>query len=137
MGYGPITHFSDIEAWKIGRKVRRQIYIITRQLPQEELYNLSSQMRRAAVSVTANIAEGYGRYHFQETIQFCRQSRGSLYELQDHLLTCLDEHYITDEEYQQNYLLIENCIKALNGYIRMLQRQREQQRREQGTGNRK
>ena len=47
-------------------------------LPEEEKYNLSSQMRRAAVSITANIAEGYGRYHYQENIQFCRQSRGVL-----------------------------------------------------------
>ena len=123
--YGPIKHFTDIEAWKIGREIRRQIYAIVKRLPKEEEYNLSSQMRRAAISVTANIAEGYRRYHYQETIQFCRQSRGSLYELQDHLMTCLDEGYITREECKKMYLLIESGIKALNGYIRMLQAQKE------------
>jgi four helix bundle protein len=124
-GYGPIKHFTDIEAWKIGREIRRQVYAIVKRLPKEEEYNLGNQMRRAAISVTANIAEEYGRYHYQETIQFCRQSRGSLYELQDHLMTCLDESYITREECKTTYLLIESGIKALNGYIRLLRTHKE------------
>lgn len=74
--------------------------------------------------MTANIGEGYGRYHYQENIQFCRQSRGSLYELQDHLMTCLDEGYITGHEYEEVYALTESGLKASNGYIRMLQKQK-------------
>jgi len=122
--YGPIQHFTDIQAWKIGREIRRRVYAIVKRLPKEEQYSLGSQMRRAAISVTANIAEGYGRYHYQENIQFCRQSRGSLYELQDHLITCLDEGYTTRQEYEEVYALTESGLKAFNGYIRMLQKQK-------------
>lgn len=61
--YGPIQHFTDIQAWNIGREIRKRVYAIVKRLPKEEQYSLGSQMRRVAVSVTANIAEGYGRYH--------------------------------------------------------------------------
>ena len=88
--YSKISHFTDIEAWKIARRLRAEVYEIIRKLPSEEKFDLGSQMRRASVSCTANIAEGYGRFHFQENIQFCRISRGSIYETQDHLITCLD-----------------------------------------------
>ena len=56
MGYGPITHFTDIEAWKLARKLRVAVYSIIKKLPAEEKYDLASQLRRAAISCTANIA---------------------------------------------------------------------------------
>ena len=82
-------------------------------------------MIRASRSSTANIAEGYGRYHFQENIQFCRQSRGSLYELMDHILTAEECEYIDQEEYE--YLIDEvvSAIRLLNGYIKYLKTQKE------------
>ncbi len=130
MSYVPIRHFSDIEAWKMGREVRKSVYQVVGKLPEAETYALGSQMRRAAVSITANIAEGYGRYHYNENIQYCRQSRGSLYEIQDHLLTCLDESYISKEEYEDLLAMTEKCAKLLNGYISMLQKRRNME-----TGN--
>ncbi len=75
-------------------------------------------MRRAAVSVTANLAEGYGRFSYQENMQFCRQSRGSLYELRDHLTTALDAGYITQEEYTRYDGQAISVAKLINGYIR-------------------
>jgi four helix bundle protein len=84
---------------------------------------LASQLRRAAISCTANIAEGYGRFHFQENIQFCRISRGSMYEIQDHLLTSLDNEYIAKEEYESIWDLSVNAIRVLDGYIRYLKKQ--------------
>jgi len=123
MGYGPIKHFTDIEAWKLARKLRIAIYSVIKKLPNEERYGLISQLRRAAISCTANIAEGYGRFHFQENIQFCRISRGSVYEIQDHLITCLDNQYIVKEEYEIILNLSENAIRALDGYIRYLKKQ--------------
>ncbi len=81
-------------------------------------------MRRAAVSCTANIAEGYGRFHFQENIQFCRQSRGSMYETQDHLITCLDNGYISQEKHDAAWTITEDAIKVLDGYIRYLKGQK-------------
>lgn len=122
--YGKINHFTDIEAWKLARKLRVEIYKIVKELPPEEKFDLGSQMRKAAVSCTANIAEGYGRFHFQENIQFCRQSRGSMYESQDHLITCLDNRYMTKETYDFVWKISEDAIKVLDGYIRYLKKQK-------------
>lgn len=122
--YGKINHFTDIEAWKLARKLRVEIYKIVKELPPEEKFDLGSQMRKAAVSCTANIAEGYGRFHFQENIQFCRQSRGSMYETQDHLITCLDNGYISKEKYDFVWKISEDAIRVLDGYIRYLKKQK-------------
>ncbi len=124
--YGKINHFTDIEAWKLARKLRIEVYRIVKELPSEERFDLGSQMRKAAVSCTANIAEGYGRFHFQENIQFCRVSRGSMYETQDHLISCLDNKYITQDEYDATWKLSENAIKVLDGYIRYLNKQKSE-----------
>jgi len=62
MGYGPITHFTDIEAWKLARKPRVAVYSVIKELPTEERYDLASQMRRAAISCSANIAEAMVSY---------------------------------------------------------------------------
>lgn len=86
-------------------------------LPEQERFNLASQMRRAKLSITNNLAEGYGRYHYQESIQFCRQARGSIYELIDDFNECHDEGYISeatrDEFKKDAYRLIKviNSIK--------------------------
>jgi len=82
-------------------------------------------MVRASRSVTANIAEGHGRYHFQENIQFCRQARGSLYELLDHLTVALDENYISDDIFNNFKNKIFSIVKILNGYISYLKKQKE------------
>jgi four helix bundle protein len=86
---------------------------------------LVNQIKRATRSVTNNIAEGYGRFHFQENIQFCRQARGSLYELIDHLIISYDEKYISEKKYYDLKFKIYNIIKILNGYISYLKRQKE------------
>ena len=83
-------------------------------------------MRKAAVSSTSNIAEGHGRYHFQENIRFCRISRGSLYEIRDQLITCFDEKYITRDHFSRVYELAIQAAKTLNGYIRYLRNQKNQ-----------
>ena len=77
-------------------------------------------MRRASRSITHNIAEGYGRYHYQENAQFCRTARGSAYEILDQLIVSLDEKYISKEKYEALKALTTNCIKILNGYINYL-----------------
>ena len=128
MGYGPIAHFTDIEAWKLARELRIAVYSLIEKLPTEEKYNLASQLRRAAISCTANIAEGYGRFHFQENIQFCRISRGSMYEIQDQLITCLDNEHIAKEEYETIWDLAKNAIRVLDGYIRYLKKQQSTKR---------
>ncbi|MEW6245565.1 MAG: four helix bundle protein [Nitrospirota bacterium] len=89
-----VKTFQDLEVWQVGRRIRSQLYGVANRLPDCERYNLSAQIRRAAVSLTSNIAEGYGRYHFKENVKCCRISRGSAYELIDHLIACQDERYL-------------------------------------------
>ena len=73
--------FEELDCWKACREVRKFVYELVKKYPKEELYGLVQDMRRAARSTTHNIAEGFGRYHFKENIQFCRHSRGSLHEI--------------------------------------------------------
>jgi len=120
-----IKTFEDLDVWKLARDLRREIYKITKTYPKEETFRLVDQMRRAAISSTANIAEGFGRFHFQENIQFCRQSRGSLYEIIDHLITSNDEGYLPDEKYESLKSHTYRTIKVLNGYIAMLKKKKE------------
>jgi four helix bundle protein len=82
-------------------------------------------MRRAAISATANIAEGFGRYSYQENIQFCRQSRASVYELRDHFTTALDAGYIPEEEFARLEKRAMSVIKLLNGYLRATKNRKE------------
>ena len=93
--------------------------------PKEERFGLVDDMKRAARSTTHNIAEGFGRYHFQENIQFCRISRGSLCELIDQLITSRDEGLITDSDYEKGRELIDRALALLNGYINYLSRQKD------------
>jgi four helix bundle protein len=83
---------------------------------------LGFQIRRAAISITANIAEGYGRYHYQEGIQFYRIARASLYELKDHLISCYDLKLISLESYSEGIHQIETAKKILNGFIKYIQK---------------
>jgi four helix bundle protein len=112
--------FEDLEIYRKAREYRRKIYEMMRKLPLEEKYNLDPQMRKAVVSITNNIAEGHGRYHYQENIQFCRQSRGSLEEIIDDLNVCLDEQYFPEDFINGLKTSGYELLKALNGYIKYL-----------------
>lgn len=114
----PIKDFKDLELWKAARSLRHELYKLAGKLPDLEKFGLASQIRRAAVSVTANIAEGFGRFGYQENAQFCRQVRGSLFELRDHITTCLDEGYLTAEESARIEQLAHSVGRLLNGYLR-------------------
>ncbi len=115
--------FEDVKAWQLARNFRKNIYSITKQFPKEELYCLTSQMRRATVSIHSNIAEGYGRYNFQENIQLCRIARGSLNEVLDQLYAASDEKYINNEQFNSLRIEGRNIELALNGYIGFLKGQ--------------
>ena len=97
------------------------MYALVGSFPIEEKFGLVKQLRYAAISTTANIAEGFGRYHYQENIQFCRISRGSLFEILDHLITSMDSGYITAEQFNHGRSRTLYAIKVLNGYLKMLQ----------------
>lgn len=111
--------FEDLAVWQRCRGLRKKISALVRDFPKRDQFRLVDQMIRASRSVTANIAEGYGRYHYQENIQFCRQARGSLYELLDHFTVALDEEFQAE---------IFELVKLLNGYIKYLQKAKEDDR---------
>jgi len=114
----PIKDFKDLEVWKVARDLRHQMYKLAKGLPDIERFGLANQIRRAAASVTANIAEGYGRFGYQENIQFCRQARGSVYELRDQLTTCADESYVSSADAKHLEAEALRVIRLLNGYLR-------------------
>ena len=117
-----VNSFEDLNCWKMGRELRNEVKDLIKTFPDFEKYELVSQMRRSSRSVTHNISEGYGRFHYKENIQFCRTSRGSLYELLDQFITSLDEGYITEEEYQKYKKRVNDCLAVLNGYINYLKK---------------
>ena len=117
-----VFSFEDLEVYRLAREFSRDISKLLKKLPKHEDYCLKGQIRRAKVSVTNNIAEGYGRYHYQENIQFCRHSRGSVCELIDDLNECYDEGYIAVEYRDDLKLKGYRLIKVLNGYISSLKR---------------
>lgn len=114
--------FEELECYKLARQLRKEVSRFCKTLPREEEYRLKDQIMRSSRSITANIAEGYGRHHHQENIQFCRIARGSLTETLDHLIVALDDEYLTDEEFTVKRGLLENTWKVLNGYIAYLKR---------------
>ena len=120
-----IKSFEDLECWKLCTDLRRRLSQVIKQYPSHEKFLLVDQITRASRSTTNNIAEGYGRYHHQENIQFCRQSRGSLHELLDHAIISLDEKYITNEVFVEIRTMINNALKVLNGYINYLKKAKE------------
>jgi four helix bundle protein len=115
--------FKDLKVWQKARELRKDVSILIKSFPSEEKYLLISQMKRASRSITANIAEGHGRFHFKENIQFCRQARGSAAEMIDHLTVALDEEYIDQSVCSVLETRIEEIMKMLNGYIAYLRKQ--------------
>jgi four helix bundle protein len=114
-------HFYDLPVYKTCRAFRKTIADIARKyFPKQEEYRLKGQVLEASRSVTANIAEGFGRFHYQENIQFCRQARGSLTETLEHMITAYDEQYIEKEMLATINKEYKICLKELNGYIKYL-----------------
>ena len=112
--------FRDLDVWKKCRDIRKKVWELCKTLPAEEKFRLADQMIRSSRSATSNIAEGYGRFHYQENIQFCRQSRGSLYELIDHILVAEECEYLDKQQTENLIDEIKTTIRTLNGYIKYL-----------------
>ena len=125
MAYESPFDLDDFELYCTARHFRVKTYRLIKQLPVEEKYCLGTQMRRAAVSVSNNIAEGHGRWYYQENIRFCRTARGSVGELIDDFNGCIDEGYgevqlvgeLKDEARQ--------LIARINSYIKYLRRSKQ------------
>ena len=115
--------FEELEAWKAGRELRifvfRQIKPI---LLQQQEFDLADQIKRASRSVTHNIAEGHGRFHFLDNSRFCSLARGSLNEVLDQLITCHDDSLIDDDIYHAGREHFNKTLRILNGYMSWLKR---------------
>ena len=118
---GTYNHYYELPVYKTCRMFRKKITaIVKKYLPKQEQFLLKAQVLDACRSVTANIAEGFGRFHYQENIQFCRQSRGSLCESLEHMVTAYDDKYITREILREVNKDYKDSLKQLNGYIKYL-----------------
>jgi len=108
--------FEDLEVYKVAREFRKAMYAVNRRLPDFEKYELGSQIRRASASLTNNMAEGHGRFHYPDQIRFFLHSRGSLEELVDDLNICLDERYLSSEEVAKLKKQARGVLILINGY---------------------
>ena len=117
---GEIKRFEDLKVWQKSHELVLEVYKVTQQFPTEEKFGLTSQIRRSAVSVAANIAEGSKRQHLKEYIWMLYISHGSLSETEYHLLLAKDLKYLSDTKYQALFSLSEEVGRMLNGLIKSL-----------------
>lgn len=113
-----IKTFTDLNTWKEGHKLVLMIYKMTRAFPREERYSLVNQMRRAAISITSNIAEGFSRQSYSEKVQFYSMAQGSLTELQNQLLVARDVGYLGEKDFKNLVRVAVDVHKLLNGLIK-------------------
>ena len=113
-----IRSFTDLNAWKEAHQLALRVYIITKEFPKDEIYGLTSQIRRCAVSITSNIAEGFSRQSYKDKVQFYSISAGSVTEIQSQLLIARDIKYISKESFNE---IADKTIvvqKLINGLIK-------------------
>ena len=126
-GNTPNKGFEDLKTWQLARSLMIECHKLAEALPTWERYDLTSQIRRSSKSTMANIAEGYGRYHYLDTLRFYYIARGSLNETINHVITAHDLGYINDQRYQELYDLGREAERVLNGYIAYVWKQRQGQ----------
>jgi four helix bundle protein len=120
-----MASFTDLEVWKQARKIRTWVSESTKKFPADEKYRLTDQIIRSSRSIGNNIAEGHGRFNYQDNIRFCIIARGSLSETLDHLMIALDEKIIEEESLLIFQIEYESCLRLLNGYIQYLKNKKE------------
>jgi len=113
-----VKSFENLEVWQIGRDLVIEVYTLTASLPQSEAFGLIAQIKRSALSIPANIAEGFGRYHYMDKAKFYLNARGSLYELKSHLLIARDLKFLKRSQPVSDVLtLVDNLSVKLNNLI--------------------
>jgi four helix bundle protein len=112
-----MTNYKNLEAWKRSMSLVKDIYLLVKNYPKDELYGLTSQTKRAAVSIPCNIAEGSGRNTDKDTVQFLYTSRGSMYELETLLNIAVMVEIISEAQFQEMTPKIDECMRILNGLI--------------------
>lgn len=113
--------YTELDVWKKARVLSLEIYQLTSTFPKSEQYGLTSQIRRAAVSIPANIVEGCGRQYKKETLQFLFIARGSQYELKTELYLAFDFGFISEAELKKSLELLSESRKLLSGFVKYLE----------------
>jgi four helix bundle protein len=112
-----VRGFEDLEVWQLGKQLVVLAYKLTESFPSSERYNLTGQIRRAAISVPGNIAEGYGRYHYLDKVKFYLNARGSLSETKSHLLIASELGFVREDFLKPSFELIALLSVKLNNLI--------------------
>ena len=113
-----IRSFTDLNAWREGHKLVLAVYKLTEKFPKKETFSLVNQMRRCAVSITSNIAEGFSRQSYKEKVQFYSIALGSVTELQNQLLIARDVGYLSKKEFEKRAGQTVTVHKIVNGLIK-------------------
>ncbi len=119
-----IQSYKDLLIWQKGVALVKSVYLLCEKLPKEELFGLQSQMKRAAISVPSNIAEGYGQNYSQNYVQCLRMARGSLLELETQFIISKELKLVGNELFQKVQGLITEENKMLNAFIRSISKQK-------------
>ena len=117
--------FQDLKCWQLARRLVIEVHKVAAQLPLIERYDLAPQMRRSSKSVMANIAEGYGRYHYLDKLRFFYIARGSLDETINHIITCFDLRYVSEARFHELHDLAQEAHRTLNGYVGYIRKQQK------------
>jgi four helix bundle protein len=121
-----IQGLQRLEVWRRAKDFALRIYRdVLPLLPSEEKWNLNSQLRRSSLSISANIAEGYGRYYYQDNVRFCYNARGSLEETLSHLVFSYEANYFSEILYKELAAEGDEIDRMLNGYIAYLKRSKQ------------
>lgn len=110
--------FEKLEVWQLAREIRVDLYRLTQSFPKEEQFNLTSQIRRAIGSVTANLVEGSGRATDKDRSRFTNNAYSSALEVLDHLIAAFDLNFISEEQYTAQRIRLDKLINKLNAYYR-------------------
>lgn len=118
-----IKSFEELDVWKLAVELAVNIYKLTASFPKEERFGLVDQLRRAVASISANIAEGFGRYHYKDCVKFLYNARGSLFEARSHLLVANKLGFISPNDkdtYEQSLKDLKNLSVKLNNFISVI-----------------
>lgn len=122
-----MASFEELTLWKKARDLRNKVFDIVKTFPTDEKFKLSDQIIRSSRSIATNIAEGHGRFHFQENIQFCRVARGSISETLNHSICAYDCKYIGESKMNELRSDLEELTRMINGYINYLKERKSKQ----------
>jgi len=115
--YAMVSRYEDLQIYQISVEIAVEVYKLTKKFPREETYGITDQLKRAVTSIGANIAEGFGRYHFKDKLLFFYNARGSLYEVKHFLEISSRMNYILNDEKDDLFQKLNNLSVKLNNFI--------------------